>query len=197
LRNREGLPSPEQVARGFRRLLGIDDLQWLDPMTILMKLRELRGCDFATVSASEIAPSLAKWDSSEKLIRIGAETFAAANFPRSEGRARFSIFHEVVHALSGDEGEFNRLPGRSDIPAYAQKLRALEARTDKITAALMAPRHLIHDEWSVGDVSLHFGMSDESAGFRIEEIRDRPRGVRTRPDSVTQLLLDLSRRNPR
>ncbi len=155
--------SAEEIAREYRKRLGVDHLQWLDPMTILTKLRhEIPGCDFATVAPGEIAPALAKWDSGRKLIRIGEDTFAAANIPRSEGRARFSIFHEAIHVLGGHEGAFNRLPGRSEVPGYAQKLRALEASTDKITAAFMAPRHLISDNWSVEDVALFFGMSAES-----------------------------------
>ncbi|MGB7976146.1 MAG: hypothetical protein WCF81_17785, partial [Roseiarcus sp.] len=92
-----GIQSAEQIARGYRKLLGVDDLPWLDPMTILMKLRDELGIAFKTVLAGEIAPAAAKWDFRKKLIKITNETFAAANFPRSEGHARFSIFHEVIH----------------------------------------------------------------------------------------------------
>ena len=187
--------SEEEVASEYRNLVGVDHLMWLDPMTILMKLRHghrIRGFDFKTVRPGGIAPALAKWDFGAKLILIDEETFAAAN--RAEGRARFTIFHEVVHALGGHRGEFNRLQSRSEIPPYAKKLRALESRTDKITAAFVAPRRLICDGWSAREVAFFFGMSAESARIRLEEIRGRTRHAkRPLPNSVAQLLLDLKK----
>jgi Zn-dependent peptidase ImmA (M78 family) len=193
LYKRKDAPSEEEIARGYRRNLGIDHLQWLDPMTILNKLRHEFGFNFATVAAEDIAPAPAQWDFDAKLIRIADETFAAANFPRSDGHARFSIFHEIIHALSGHEGKFNRLHSRSEIPRYARGLRALESRNDKITAAFMAPRHLISEAWTSGKIASSFGMSPESARIRIEEIKGRSRAARRLPDSVAQLLIDLNK----
>ena len=164
--------SEEELAREYRRRLGVDHLPWFDPLTILMKLkRQLPGSNYSVVAPDEIAPPLAKWDSSRKLILIGDDTIAAANGPRADGRARFSVFHEVMHALGGHEGELNRVHSRSDIPQYAVKLRALESRTDKTAAAFVAPRHLISERWAAPEVAFRFGMSLESARFRIEEIR--------------------------
>jgi Zn-dependent peptidase ImmA (M78 family) len=194
LRNGKNVQGAEEIAREYRKRLGVDHLQWLDPMTILMKLRcQIPGVDFATVDPFQIKPALAKWDSSCKLIRIGSDTFAAANGPQSDGHARFSVFHEIIHALGGDEGQLNRLHSRSEIPSYARRLRALESNTDRVTAAFMAPRHLIPDGWMAREVAFFFGMSVESAKIRIEEIRGRARIKRTLPDSVTQLLLDLKK----
>jgi hypothetical protein len=186
--------SEEEVAREYRKLLGVDHLIWLDPMTILMKLRHgrhIRGFDFKTVTSGAIAPALAMWDFGAKLISIDDETYAAAN--RAESHARFTIFHEVVHALGRHKGEFNRLQSRSEIPPYARKLRALESRTDKITAAFIAPRHLICDGWSAREVAFFFGMSAESARIRIEEIRGRARPTKTPPESTADLFRDWNK----
>jgi Zn-dependent peptidase ImmA (M78 family) len=193
-KNRD-IQSAEQSAREYRKRLGVDDLPWLDPMTILMKLRDEFGIDFKTVPAGEIAPAAAKWDFKKKLIKITNETFAAANFPRSEGHARFSIFHEVIHALHGDEGEFNRLHSRFEIASYAPKLRAVESRTDKIAAAFMAPRHLIGEGWDAREIASSFGISFESARIRVEQIRGPSRPGRKLPDSVTELLRDLNKKS--
>src|SRR6185312_7722244 len=104
------VPSDEEIARGYRKRLGVDEFLWLDPMTILNKLRHtLSGVNFETVPQRDLSPALAKWDSGAKLIRIGIETFAAANGPECDGHSRFSIFHEVVHALAGHKGQVNRL----------------------------------------------------------------------------------------
>jgi Zn-dependent peptidase ImmA (M78 family) len=193
-KNRD-IQSAEQSAREYRKRLGVDDLPWLDPMTILMKLRDEFGIDFKTVPAGEIAPAAAKWDFKKKLIKITNETFASANFPRSEGHARFSIFHEVIHALCGDEGEFNRLHSRFEIASYAPKLRAVESRTDKITAAFMAPRHLIGEGSDAREIASSFGISFESARIRVEQIRGPSRPGRKLPDSVAALLRDLNKKS--
>jgi Zn-dependent peptidase ImmA (M78 family) len=189
------IQTEEEVAREYRKRLGVDHLLWLDPMTILMKLRDEFGIDFKTVPAGEIAPAAAKWDFKKKLIKITNETFAAANFPRSEGHARFSIFHEVIHALRGDEGEFNRLHSRFEIASYATKLRAVESRTDKITAAFMAPRHLIREGWGAREIASSFGISLESARIRIEQIWGPSRPARKLPESVAELLRNLNKKS--
>ena len=186
--------SEEEVASEYRKRLGVDHLMWLDPMTILMKLRHghhIRGFDFKTVTPGEIAPALAKWDFGAKLVLIDDQTFAAAN--RAEGYARFTVFHEVMHALGGHKGEFNRLQSRSEIPPYARKLRAMESRTDKITAAFMAPRHLICDGWAAREVAFFFGMSAESARIQLDEIKGRERLIKRVPDAVTRLLSELDK----
>jgi hypothetical protein len=193
LRRNKDIQSEEQLAREYRKRLGVDHLPWLDPMTILMKVRDELGVNFETVPAEAIAPAPAKWFSAEKLIKITDETFAAGNFPRSDGHARFGIFHEVIHALRGDHGEFNRLHSRAEIPVYAAELRAVESRTDKITAAFMAPRHLIREGWAAREVASYFGMSLEAARIRIEEIRGPARPARKLPDSVAELLRDLNK----
>jgi len=184
----------DEIAREYRKRLGVDELFWLDPVTILMKLKhEVRGFNYELVPPNEIAPALAKWESKRKLIRIGDATFAAADGPKSDGRARFSIFHESMHALGRDRGEFNRINTRLDIPSYARKLRALESGTDKITAAFMAPRHLISDGWPVQQVAFFFGMSTESARIRLDEIRGREHRAKKLPDAVTRLLSELNK----
>jgi hypothetical protein len=186
-------PGDEEIACEYRKRLGVAEL-WLDPMTILNKLRhELFGVNFETVPQCELSPALAKWDSNAKLIRIGTETFAAANGPECNGHARFSVFHEVIHALAGDKGQVNRLHSRLEIPTYARRLRALESKTDKITAAFMAPRHLIEEGWGASQIEFFAGMSAESARIRFEEIRGRVRLAKELPASVTQLLLDLKK----
>jgi len=194
LRKTTSVQTEEKIARDFRKRLGVDHQLWLDPLTILMKLkRQVLGFGYAIVPSSQIAPALAKWDSGRKLIYIGRDTFAAANGPKADGRARFSIFHEAMHVLSGHKGGLNRLHSRYQIPRYATKLRELEANIDKITAAFMAPRHLVRDGWSARDIAFRFGMSAESSNLRIEEIRGRTRHARARPDSIAQLLLDLNK----
>jgi Zn-dependent peptidase ImmA (M78 family) len=194
LRKSGKIQSEEETAREYRKRLGVDHQCWLDPVTILTKLKhEPWGIYYETVPPIEIAPAPAKWDFEQKLILISNEIFDAANRQEPDGHARFSVFHEVVHALEGHTGRLNRLHSRVEIPPYAEKLRRLESRTDKITAAFIAPRHLISPEWKADDIAFRFGMSITSARFRIEEIRGKHRATRKVPDVVAKLLRDLDK----
>jgi hypothetical protein len=194
LRKVGNIQSEEEIAREYRKRLGVDHQCWLDPATILTKLKqEPWEIDYETVPPAEIAPAPAKWDSERRLILISDEIFDAANRQEPDAHARFSIFHEIVHALEGHTGKLNRLHSRFDIPRYAGKLRRLESRTDKITAAFIAPRHLVSPEWNADAVAFRFGMSIPSARLRIEEIRGKDRAGKKIPDVVTQLLRDLDK----
>jgi hypothetical protein len=65
------LSDPERRARTLRIQLGVDELSWLDPMTILMKAKRLvPGLDFALVSSGELPVNiLAEWDCKSKRIK--------------------------------------------------------------------------------------------------------------------------------
>ena len=182
----------EEKARAIRRRLGIDQLSWLDPMTLLVKLKRIiPGFNFGLVEASAIPGALAQWDGDAKLIKIRRDIFAAANGYRADGRARFSIFHEVVHAMEGDQGTLNRTVSRINIPKYARNLRAVEGRTDRITGALMAPKHMILDTYSVADVAFRFGMSASASKIRLEEVRGPQQMGKKLPDAIRRLLDEL------
>lgn len=181
--------NPEATARKLRQRLGVDDLTWIDPMTVLVKLKRLiRGFEFALVSSSELDGKLARWESDRKRIAIRHDVFYAANEQRQEGRARYSIFHEVVHALEGHSGTLYRAVSREDIPVYARKLRALEAYTDSVTAAFMAPRHLIVADETPQSIAFRFGMSEQAARIRHEEVFGRPEMRRVVPQDIRDLL---------
>lgn len=173
-----GSNNPEEAARKLRKRLGIDGQQWIDPMTVLRKLVEIiPGFTFALVDAPLLEGKQARWDSTRKQIEIRKDVFYAANEGRQEGRARYSIFHEVVHALSGHAGQFYRDVSRDNIPKYARRLREVEAETDRVTAALIAPKHLIQLTDSVDDIAFKFGLSRQAASIRFDEVR----GIRRFP----------------
>jgi hypothetical protein len=190
------LGDPEQRARELRRRLGVDELSWLDPMTILMKAKNLiPGFGFVLVSSGALPPNiLAQWDSESKRIKISEGTFCGANGFSCNPRDRYSIFHEVVHALEGHVGALNRATSLDVIPNYARKLKDLERWTERVTAAFMAPRHLVRGDDTAGSVAFRFGMSVQAATIRLGEVtppqKRQPRQV---PDTITRLLADLKK----
>lgn len=179
----------EQIARRLRQRLGIDHQTWIDPMTVLAKLVGLiPGFRFALVDAATLNGKLARWESAKKRILIREDVFYAANERRQEGRPRYSIFHEVIHALEGHEGQFNRDTSRANIPSYARKLKELESSTDQVTAAFMAPRHLINPDATVEEIEFRFGLSRQAAKIRWEELHGRSSAGRRLPQHIRDLL---------
>ena len=186
---KESTETAEQTARRLRQRLGIDHLTWIDPMTVLRKLVELiPGFCFALVDAATLDGKLARWDSDKKRIQIREDVFYAANERRREGRARYSIFHEVVHALEGHRGQLNRDTSRANIPSYARKLKELESNTDKITAAFMAPRHLVSPNETAEQIESRFGLSRQAAKIRWEELHGRSSAGRKLPPHIRDML---------
>jgi Zn-dependent peptidase ImmA (M78 family) len=189
------LGDPEQRARVLRRQLGVDELSWLDPMTIIMKAKRIiHGLSFSLVRSSDLPPNvLAQWDSKRKCICICEESFYGANGFSCNPRDRYSIFHEVIHALEGHSGTLNRATSLSQIPGYARKLKELERWTERLTASFIAPAHLIRDDDDAEKIAFKFGLSIKAAIIRLDELRTPKREGRQIPDSVAKLLLDLKK----
>jgi hypothetical protein len=188
---------PEQRARTLRRRLGVDELSWLDPMTILVKAKRLvPGLNFALVGSSDLPPNvLAQWDSKSKLIRIREGSFCEANGFSCNPRDRYAIFHETIHALEGHAGTFNRAVSLNEIPNYARKLKALERWTETVTAAFMAPKHLFRAGESPETIAFRFGISLQAATIRMDELLPRLHKPRQIPESVAQLLASLKKKD--
>jgi hypothetical protein len=190
------LGDPEQRARTLRRQLGVDELSWLDPMTILTKAKRLvPGLGFALVDSGELPPNvLAEWDSKSKRIRISEDAFCGANGFSCNPRDRYSIFHEVVHALEGHSGTLSRATSLDAIPNYARKLKELERWTESVTAAFLAPRYLIRSNDTAETIAFRFGMSARAAQIRLGEVSPQEARRRQVPDSIARLLADLKKK---
>jgi Zn-dependent peptidase ImmA (M78 family) len=190
------LGDPEQRARTLRIQLGVDELSWLDPMTILMKAKSLiPDLDFALVKAGALPPDvLAEWDSKSKRISISEVTFFGANGFSCNPRDRYSIFHEVIHALEGHSGTLSRTTSLDVIPNYARKLKELERWTERVTAAFLATRHLIRSNDTAETIAFRFGMSVKAAQIRLGEVSPQQTKQRRQvPDTIARLLADLKK----
>jgi Zn-dependent peptidase ImmA (M78 family) len=138
---------------------------------------------------------LAEWDSKSKRISISEVTFCGANGFSCNPRDRYSIFHEVIHALEGHSGTLSRTTSLDVIPNYARKLKELERWTERVTAAFLAPRHLIRSNDTAETIAFRFGMSMKAAHIRLGVVspqQTKPR--REVPDAIARLLADLKKK---
>jgi Zn-dependent peptidase ImmA (M78 family) len=146
------------------------------------------------VKSDELPPDvLAQWDAEDKLIIIPEASFCRANGFSSTPRDRYSIIHEVIHALEGHSGTLNRATNLGAVPRFAHKLRKLETWTERVTAAFIAPKHLIRANDTAETIAFRFGMSMQAAVIRLGEISPPQRGSRQVPDVIAKLLADLKR----
>lgn len=81
------------------------------------------------------------------------------------------------------------------IPNYARKLKELERWTERVTAAFLAPRHLIRSNDTAETIAFRFGMSMTAAQIRIGVVSPRQTKPRRKvPDAIARLLADLKKK---
>lgn len=191
-------PSPEEIenkARDFRRRLGVDGLEFFDVPTLVFKACKLLGLGYSLVTDQELPEPGGRWDAERKLFLFRQSVFEAANSLCPDPRARWTIVHEIIHALNGDKGIRNRSPVGSLEKKIQTGIRAIEAQTDRLTASFFAPYHLIHDDESASSIARRFGMGMEAATIRAAEVaksRRRELGIdRPIPESIRNIIEDL------
>lgn len=161
----------EKAASGFRGALGLTDVPFLDVLTVLNKMKAQFGIDWVTAAEKELElGTLARWDSSKRLITISPSAFADTAFWRANPRGAFTIVHECVHAFIGDEGTHHRSVSREMLPTFATNLRNNERYVDQVTAAILAPEKYISDSATVKEVADKFGISHTAAEIRLNDV---------------------------
>ncbi len=184
----------------FRRSIGIDDGQvFIDAPTLVYKVRHFfPDVQYSLVQEHELPPPGGQWHAEKRLFIFRQSVFEAANKLNSNPRARWTVAHEVSHFANGDEGVRNRSSKSSLEKAISPKVRRIESRTDRFTAALLAPLHLIELEEPISSIALRFGLSEEAAKIRFEEAarayRRRHGLTRPLPASIQNLLADLKKK---
>jgi Zn-dependent peptidase ImmA (M78 family) len=190
----------EELARRFRQKIGIDDLVLVEAPTLVFKVcHYFPDIRYLRVRDHELPDPGGRWDSENKLLIYRESVFAGANEPNADPRCRWTMAHEVSHAVFDDQGIRNRSPKNSLEKRVSAKVREIESRTDRFTAAVLASLHLIEPDESVASIALRFGLSKEAAAIRSEEAarayRRQHRIPRELPPSIKKLLEDL--KNPK
>ena len=128
------------IAQKLRRLLCVEqDLYFPIIEFIELVLPKIdKEFDLEIVETSELPPNTyALTYPDDKIIKIRADVYygACAN----QGRARFTIAHELCHYLLHDEENISFARSKSDIPKYMDP----EWQANTFAAELLAPGYLI------------------------------------------------------
>lgn len=190
----------EKRALQFRRMIGIDDTQVLiDAPTLLYKSQHyFPGVTYLLVSDAELPLPGGQWNAEKRQFTFRQSVFEAANRQNPDPRARWTIAHEVSHFANGHTGIRHRSLKGSLEKRLSTKVRGIELLTDRFTAALLAPLHLIKQDEPAWSIATRFCMSDHAAQIRAEEAARayrRENGLtRQLPESIRSILDDLRRK---
>jgi Zn-dependent peptidase ImmA (M78 family) len=190
----EGL---EDIARGFLKRIGLENQARPDLMTVITKVKHINPAfNYARIPDHEMTDVEAQWDSEKFVLRMRESVFVGMQ--RGEPRACMTVWHELSHMILKHEGILNRRAVRSGAEVAVARIRIQESEARRLAAVLMAPEHLASDEVTVDGLREMFGLSDEAAIYRKEEIeavRRRRRGEkRPLPQSVVDFLREAQRR---
>jgi IrrE N-terminal-like domain len=174
--------SAESLARTARKLrvqLGIDYQHQPSILDVLQRLKSL-GYISDVVRASEqvMHDAEARFTSRGRKLFLSKNTYDAAL--RGDSRARWTIAHEIGHAVLGHPG----IKYRKSSPTERKRtpeIRRHEQEAHRFAAEFLAPSHLVDSSKvrTEQELATRFGLSREAARIRLKELR-------TSSDRVTE-----------
>ena len=187
----------EAVARKFLRIIGLEKQVRPDMMTIISKLKHVvPSFGYRRVPDADLPDADAQWSSDDFEIRMRESVFVGMQ--RGDPRARMTVSHELSHYLLGHKGLLNRGTVKSVAEMSVRRIISQESEARRLAPIILAPEHLIPDPASIDDIVSMFGLSQQAAVIRKDEvdaIRRRRRGEpRPLPQSIIDYLREAKRR---
>jgi Zn-dependent peptidase ImmA (M78 family) len=155
------------LADAARRSFQFSEQNRPDMMTLIVKMKEKYSeFDYLRVADEEMEGNEAQYDSSRKLLRLAESTFVAMQ--RNEARARFTVVHEIAHALLRHKGILNRNTDRRayEIAAYRQR----EREADIFAGHFLVPLGMLSKSMTPAEVAKRFGVSIKVAEIQLSKI---------------------------
>lgn len=187
----------EAVARKFLRIIGLEHQVRPDIMTVISKLKHVvPSFGYRRVPDAEMPDADAQWSSDDFEVSMRESVFVGMQ--RGDPRARMTVAHELSHYLLGHQGLLNRSAVKSIAEISVRSIISQEAEARRLAPIILAPEHLIPDPASIDDLTAMFGLSQQAAAIRRDEvdaIRRRRRGEpRPLPQSIIDYLKEAKRR---
>jgi IrrE N-terminal-like domain len=162
--------SIEGFADAIRKALGLYEIPFF-PVVEFLEFglpRVVPGMYYDVQSKLLLGGREGAVDPIKRAVYIREDVYDAA--VRHERRARFTVAHEIGHALL-HVGTLNRVLPRQSIPTFRQP----EWQANRFAAALLMPRHLVAQYESLPEISVTFGVSEHAASVRARELKLRMR----------------------
>lgn len=180
----------EARANLVREKLGIQHCYAFDAQSALEKLRDTaKNFSFRVGSDEELGTDEAIMDyDSDTLI---ARDFVFEDLSCGQGRARFTVAHELGHFFLGHKGRRARNKDKDTYLTSRQQIAEIEANI--FASYFLVPTELGMNAVSVQDLSDRFQVSIAAAEIafeRIQKIKRRKNGEKRNPPAVVIDLLE-------
>lgn len=155
----------EQVAIELREKLGIPADTLIDPIDLLRRLKFAKVISGYKPSYVSSNGNAAWWDSTTREIVISPLLWRDLRSGAPSKEARFTVFHELAHAVLGHSKRNRKSGGKVQFGAYTEYD---EIEADDLALALMIPLTLV-DVAPIRDInalSAMFGMPRDQASHR-------------------------------
>jgi hypothetical protein len=187
----------EAIARNFLQKIGLEYQIRPDLMTVISKLKHVvPSFKYRRVPDEQMPDAEARWSSEDFELSMRESVFVGMR--RDEPRARMTVAHELSHYLLGHKGYLNRSVIKSSAELSVQRIKNHESEARRLAPILLAPEYLVLEGATVEDIVSTFGLSQQAAAIRkdeIEGIRRRRRGEpRPLPQSIVDYLKEAKRR---
>jgi IrrE N-terminal-like domain len=187
----------EAVVRNFLRKIGLERQIRPDMMTVISKLKHVvPSFNYRRVPDEEMPEAEAHWYSEDFELSMRESVFVGMR--RGEPRARMTVAHELSHYLLAHKGYLNRNVTKSNAEMSVQRIVNQESEARRTAPIILAPEYLVPEGATAEEIVSTFGLSQQAAVIRKEEIeviRRRRRGEpRPLPQSIVDYLTEAKRR---
>ena len=172
------MQSIERLASETRVLLGIPDDERPDLLDLLRRLR-MRGVisDFRSAGENELGKADARWVREDKLILVSDRIWDRLE-DAQEGDVRFTVYHEVGHAVLNHPTR-NRMPdGRLQ---FGRDIERHELEADDFALAFGIPLNIPTDPFDLGLLVKQFGLTELMTSRRMHALQKGIRPSRALP----------------
>ncbi|PXA99199.1 hypothetical protein DMC47_04730 [Nostoc sp. 3335mG] len=155
----------ERVAVELREKLGIPDDILIDPMDLLRRLKLTKVISGYKPSYVRSNGNAAWWDSSTREIVLSPLLWRELQSGVPSKEARFTVFHELAHAVLGHGKRNRKAGGKVQFGAYTE---SDERDADDLALAIMIPFTLVDDApiRDINALSSMFGLPHDKASNR-------------------------------
>lgn len=157
----------ENIALRVRETFGLKHVEYLPVMTLLESVLSdrLEYVDLRIGYLSEMKYAEGYTSPDGSFIKLRQDVYRKAY--ENDGRARFTVAHELGHWFLHTNIELQRIQAGIKVPLY----KLSEFQADQFAACLLMPRSLITPNDTIESIRCKFAVSKSAASNRLKKIR--------------------------
>lgn len=157
----------EDIAMQVRRAFGLEQTPSFPVMKFLegVLCNQLNWLDLQIGWPTEMQDAEGYMSPDGSFIKLRQDIYSKAC--ENNGRARFTVAHELGHYFLHSNTKLQRIPPNTKVPLY----KLSEFQADQFAACLLMPRSLITHNDTIEGIKSKFNVSYTAASNRLKKIR--------------------------